>query len=415
MAKKERIELDKKDWSARFTLIGEADITDFTFKMDQTSEKSDWVWNQMNLRVDCGERHGRVDCELMNGFGSERDNVIYVHGKTEDGKDDFKNSYTIAWEDRFDEDILADIGDLSFISVGLETTEDDEIFFTRFLTGYDAIAYIKEHLEPGMVIKVNGQLRYSTYNDTIQCKKEINSIYLAIDKKTKKPVTPENYSATFVQTMLLDEESCTKASLDKDASVLYVDAYLLEKFKSYNGWDLTENGKVRGGKFVPLNKRFEFVVDLSTDAGKKKVAAVLASDKMFKVKKGTVTQITFEGEFVESGATVQTTVDDLPPDIKELLDIGVITEEEALAQCSEGGSRERRMLLVRPHLKKVGEEDEKTTVINYTPEKYNADDLVFDFLTPKNEEDEEDDVEEDIEEVTEEATSDDSDDWLNAL
>ena len=408
MAKaKERIELDKKDWSSRFTLVGEADFNDFTFKMDQKSEKSDWVWNQINLRVDCGEKHGKVDCELMNGYGSERDNVIYVHGKKEDGTDDFQNSYTIAWEDRFDEDILKDIGRSCFIRVGLEKTDQDKTFYQDFLTGYDAIAYMQEHLEAGMVIKVDGQIRYSVYNETIQCRKEITSLVLS-------SATPDKYRATFIQTMLLDEESCTRESLDKDKSVLTVDAYLLEKFKEYNGWDLTDNGKTKG-KFVPLRKRFEFAVDLTTEAGKKKVDAVLKSDKMFKVKKGTVTQITFEGEFVESGATVQATIDDVPDEIKELIEIGVFTEEEALAKCSENGSRERRMLITKPYTKKVGDEDNKTTALVYTLEKYSAEDLIFDFLTPKNVDEDEEDADIANDEDVEDTTSDDTDDWLSAL
>lgn len=408
MAKvKERIELDKKDWSSRFTLVGEADVNDFTFKMDQKSEKSDWVWNQINLRVDCGEKHGKVDCELMNGYGSERDNVIYVHGKKEDGTDDFQNSYTIAWEDRFDEDILKDIGRSCFIRVGLEKTDQDKTFYQDFLTGYDAIAYMQEHLEAGMVIKVDGQIRYSVYNETIQCRKEITSLVLS-------SATPDKYRATFIQTMLLDEESCTRESLDKDKSVLTVDAYLLEKFKEYNGWDLTDNGKTKG-KFVPLRKRFEFTVDLTTEAGKKKVDAVLKSDKMFKVKKGTVTQITFEGEFVESGATVQATIDDVPDEIKELIEIGVFTEEEALAKCSENGSRERRMLITKPYTKKVGDEDNKTTALVYTLEKYSAEDLIFDFLTPKNVDEDEEDADIANDEDVEDTTSDDTDDWLSAL
>ena len=406
MAKKERIELDKKEWTSRFTLVGEADINDFTFKMNQTSDKSDWMWNQLNLRVDCGDKYGKVDCELMNGYGTERDNVIYVHGKNEDGTDDFSNSYTIAWEDREDEDLLKDIGQLCFIRVGLEKTDKDKTYYKDFLTGYDAIAYIKEHLEAGMVIKVDGQLRYSVYNDTVQCRKEITSVVLS-------SATPDKYRATFVQTMLLDEDSCTKNSLDKDASALLVDAYLLEKFKEYNGWDLTENGKIKGGKFVPLRKRFEFAVDLTTEVGKKKIAAVLASDKMFKVKKGTVTQITFEGEFVETGAAVQATLDDVPDDIRELMEIGVFTEEEALARCATNGSRERRMLILKPHTKKVGDEDNKTTALVYTPEKYGADDLVFDFLTKK--EDDDDEVPFVEEDIIEETESSDDEDWINAL
>lgn len=408
MAKKETNALEKKEWVQRFNLVGEAKINDFTYRIDAKSEKSDWVYNSINLGVFCGEKAGNVFCELMGGYGSERDNVIYVHGKKEDGTDDFENSYTIDWDDRFDESILADIGDLSFTTVGLEKTDKDKTFYNKFLTPYDTIAYINEHLEDGMVVNVSGSLRYTVYNGNVQCRKEINSIALS-------SATPDKYKATFTQTMLIDKDSCTKDSLDKDKSSLIIDAYILEKFKEYNGWDLTENGKVKGGKFVPLKRQFEFPVDLSTDAGKEKVKMVMA--KLFKVKKG-VTQITFEGEFVETGATVQATLDDVPDDIKELIEIGVYTEEEALAKCSENGSRERRMLILKPSIRMVEDkEGNKTPVIQRIDEKFSEDDLIMECLSPKDEDEDEDEIpfDVDVEDADTEETIDDSDDWLASL
>lgn len=402
MAKKDKTNnLVKTEWVSNFNLVGEAKVNDFTFKIDEKSEKSDWVYNAINLGVDCGEKYGTVYCELMNGFGSERDNVCYVFGKKEDGSADFSNSYTIAWEDRFDEDILADIPDLLFTTVGLEKTDKDKTFYKKFLTGYDAIAYMNEYLKDGMVVNVKGQLKYTIYNDTVQCRKEINSIALS-------QATPDKYHATFTQTMLLDKDSCTKDSLDKDKSVLIVDAYILEKFKEYNGHDLTENGKIKGGQFVPLRKTFEFPVDISTDAGKAKTTKIL--NKLFKIKKG-VTQITFDGEFVETGATVQATMDDVPDDIKELIDMGIYTEEEALAKCSENGSRERRMFILKPTIRMVGEEGEKKPVIQRTDEKFDDEDLILDCLIPV----EEDEDDEELPFDEDEDSSDDDNDWLNAL
>ena len=410
MAKKEVVNaLTKTEWISNFNLVGEAKINDFTFKINEKSEKSDWVYNSINLGISCGEKYGTVFCELMNGYGSERDNVIYVFGKKEDGSADFSNSYTIDWDDRFDENILADIPDLLFTTVGLEKTDKDKTFYKKFLTGYDAIAYIHDHLEDGTVVNVRGQIRYTVYNGTVQCRKEINSIALS-------SATPDKYHATFTQTMLIDKDSCTKDSLDKDKSVLMIDAYVLEKFKEYNGWDLTDNGKIKGGQFVPLKRTFEFPVDISTDEGKEKVKKVMA--KLFKVKKG-VTQITFEGEFVESGATVQATLDDVPDDIKELIEIGVYTEEEALAKCSENGSRERRMLILKPAIRMVGDEGEKKPVIQRVDEKFTEEDLIMECLSPKEAEEDDDEVDDvDIDESvdTEETTDETSDDdWLSAL
>ena len=136
--------------------------------------------------------------------------------------------------------------------------------------------------------------------------------------------TPDKYRATFTQTMLLDRDSVGKDSIDKDKGVINVDSYVLEKFKEYNGWDLTEGGKVKGGAFVPLHKNFEYEIN-----PEKPELTTAVINKLFKVKKG-VTQVTFEGDFIESGATVQATEADLTPDIKELIDLGLYTLVTAL-------------------------------------------------------------------------------------
>lgn len=405
MAKKESIGLVKKNWVARFNLVGEAVINDFTFKINEKSQKSDWIYNSLNLGINCGEKYGTVYCELMGGFSEERDNIVYVHGKKEDGTDDFENQYTIDWDDRFDEDILKDIGDLCFTTVGLEKDSNEKTFYKKNLTPYDTIAYIKEYLENGMVVNVSGQLKYTMYNGNVYCRKEINSIALSA-------ATPDKYHATFTQTVLLDQDSCTKKSLDRDKSALIVDAYVLEKFKEFNGHDLTDNGKIKGGQLVPLRVTLEYPVDLTTDKGKTHINAVLGSDKMFKVKKGTVTQIAFEGEFIETGATVQVTMDDIRDDIKELIEIGVFTEEEALARCADNGTNERKMIILKPNTKKVGDDDKKVTVINMEAEKFTDEDLLLDCLIPKEEEDGE--IVSTEEEADTEETTDDAD-WLNAL
>ena len=312
---REKTPLSKTNWIQQFTLVGKAVVNDYTFKLDEHSNKSDWIYNQLNLNIDCGEHSGKVSCELMGGYGSERaNNVCFVHGKNEDGSDDFKNQYTIDFVDRFDESILEDIGDLCFINIGLEKDVHDKTVVKRFLTPYDAIAYVSENLEDGMVINVRGQLRYQLYNGNVQCRKEINSIFLS-------KAEPDAYRASFVQTMLLDKDSAGKNTIDKDKKVMYVNAYILEKFKEFNGWDLTENGKIKGGIFVPLRKTFEF--DLN---GKEPTQTAKLIDKVFKVKKG-VTQITFEGEFVETGAAVTATEDDLTDDVKDMIDCGFYTLE----------------------------------------------------------------------------------------
>lgn len=375
--------IKKTDWVSSFTLVGAAKVNDYTFTIDKQSERSSWVYNSMSLNVDCGEKHGSIRAEMMGGYSPDRENIIYAHGKDDDGNDDFSKQMTIAWEDRFDDTILDEVGKLSFIVVGLEKTTAGKTYYKNFLSEYDAIAYAQEHLEDGMVVNVKGRLQYSTYNDTVQVRKTIQSIVLSSADE------PSKYYARFTQSVLLDKDSASLKDVDKDKGVMYVNARVLDYVKELNGTEIK-------GQY-PFTKQFEYPMDFTKPELCKKIY-----DKLFKVKKN-VRQVTFDGVFVEGGATVTATMDDVPDDIKDLIDMGIYSEEEALAKCSASGSRERRMILQKPMIKLVGED--KTPVVQIFDDKYEEDELVVNI-----------DSDEDVPFDTDEKSSDDSDmSWLDSL
>lgn len=380
--------IKKSDWVANFTLIGTPKINeDYTFKIDERSEKSNWVYNSMNLGIDCGERHGVIYAEMMGGYGEDRENKLYKHGKKDDGSDDFEKQIIVDWEDRLDEDILEEIGELSFITIGLETTDKGKTYYKKFLSEYDAIAYVKEHLTEDMVVNVRGNLKYSTYNGVTQVRKTITSIALSkVDDASK-------YTAKFTQSVLVDKDSASLKNIDKDKGVMYVNTKVLDYVKEINGVEVK-------GQY-PFDKQFEFELNLENE---KLCKTIL--DKLFKVKKG-VTQITFDGEFVEGGAVATATWDDIPDDIKGLVEMGLYDKEEALAKCTVNGNRERRMILKKPSIKLVGED--KIPVIQKFEERYEEEDLVLDYLYDFNE------VEDEEVPFNEDTESDDSMDWLSKL
>jgi hypothetical protein len=389
MAKTEDKKPLKKGQSL-FQLIGEAKITDFTFKMDETTKKSDWVWNQLNLGVDCGGGNV-VYADLMGGYGSERDNLVYVHGQKENDKgkmvDDYANQYKIAWEDRFDEDILATIGEQCFFTVGLEKDNKDKTFAKKFLSAYDAIEYIKEHLESGMVVNVKGGFKYTTYNDSVQVKKEIKSVFLSkVDDQSK-------YKATFTQSILLDKDSIGK--LDREKAIYPIYARVVDYIKDYDGKEVKQN--------ITFSKTFELEVDKVKPENTKKFL-----DKVLKVKKD-ITEVTIEGDIVEGQSLVNITEADIPTDIMELIEMGAYTMEDAINKLAVGGSKEKKMVIRRPAIKMVGEEDSKKPVILKTEGQYKEEDLFFDFMI-KKEEEEENDSEDKEEEKDEEDLS-----WMDAL
>lgn len=370
--KKEKNELRKTNWISNFELVGKAVVNDYTFSLDQHSEKSDWVWSRMNLLVDCGDKYGRVGCSLMGGYGINRDNFIYVHGKDESGKDDYSNFYTIDYDDRFNESILRDVGNGCFRTVALETDTKENIVSKKFLSVKDMVDYINDVIEDGMVVYVRGQLNYRIYNDTVQVEKDIN--YIGLSRAEE-----DAFRADFRQSVLLDQDAVV--DIDQDKKSVSINGYILEKFKEFNGWDLTEGGEVKGGKFVPLLKNFEYSYANIPEEKVKKVIQYL-----FKVKKG-VNQITFVGHFVESSALVQATEDDIPDDILELIDLGIMTMEDALADCVDTSrSREYKMVLDRPFIRKVtDDEGNVSNIVQVFEHVYEDEDLQLDCLTKKEE------------------------------
>lgn len=381
----EHNKIKKQNWIARFNLIGTAKVNDYTFKIDEQSQRSSWIYNSMNLGVDCGKDYGVCYANLMGGFSPERENFVYANSK-----DDFATSIRVPWEDREDESVLEELHDMNFIKIGLEKTTEGKTFTERFLSPYDAIKYINKHLEDGMAVSVSGNIKYAMYNDTVQMNKEITSIYL-YDGDVDK------FHATFTQTVLVDKDSAVLKNVDKATGIMPVDVIVLDYLKELNGNEIK-------GQF-PYHTQFDYMFDMTKPELVKKIY-----DKLFKVKKG-YTQITFEGDFVSGGSAVKATMDDVPDDIKELIGT-VYTEEEALEYCSDSGSREFHTFLRKPTVRMVGDEDSKHPVLQVFPEQYDTDELDMSWAYVKADDDEEE-APFDADSSDDESVDDDDLDWLN--
>lgn len=390
-----------------FNLVGKANVTQYTFSLEQESQKSDWISNRMNLKVDAGNCGG-IKAEMFGGYGSTRDNVVYVHGKKDDGKDDFKNPFTIVWEDRFDEEILKTVGDKCFITVGLEKGEDDKVIYKKFISQYDAIKYIKEHLKDGDVVNVKGDIKYQLYNDKLTVKKEITSIALSNAKE-------EDFKATFTQTLLVESDGIGKP--DKETRTLPITAYVVDFSNEFDGKQIIRmvNGKKKKGTNIPMVKEFDFKIGEDVEKAKRMV-------KYFKAKSRKVTEITVEGIFKQGGGleTQQVTIDDIPEDIRELIELGLYDEKEILdkqAFANGGNKAPEEMLILRPRVNMVGDDNNKTPQIAYESDKYNEDDLFIANVLEVNNarfDDEEEQEEEFVEETEDENDGDDifaDEDW----
>ena len=118
---------------------------------------------------------------------------------------------------------------------------------------------------------------------------------------------------------------------------------------------------------------------------------------------------------IEGGAVITATEDDIPDDIKTLIEIGVYTLEEALAKCTVSSGREKRMVIRKPFIKMVEDKDgNKTPVIQKFEKKYDEEDLILDFMIGDND-DSGDTSEETTETENEEVPANDDSSWLDNL
>lgn len=358
MAKtKERKALKKG--KAVFNLIGRVKVTDKTFNLDNSYD-SGWTDNSMYVGVDCGNGN-TVYAEMRSGFFPDKDNVIRAYSKDEKDDTGKSKSVEIAWEDRLDESLYDSISDSSFLTVGVEKDVKDKTVYKKFLTAYDAVEYLNEHLEDGMIVNVKGTIGYSEYEGNVSTKKEITSIVLSkIDDEA-------DFKATFSQTILVDSKSIGKKNDDKGTMELA--AYVVD----YVGKPKIDGEKIEVKKNVTYPKTFEVAIN---DENPEITAKML--QRFFKPKKGKITEITVTGNLVEGGSTVNITEDDIPDDIKELIEMGLYSEEEAEKKIAVGnGNRERRMIIVKPDITYVGTGDDRKPTVAFEDGKYDEDDLYF--------------------------------------
>lgn len=348
-----------KKGKATFNLIGRVKVTDKTFNLDNTYD-SKWTDNSMYVGVDCGKGNV-VYAEMRSGFFPNKDNIIRAYDKTEKDDSGKSKSVEISWEDRLDESLIDNIADSSFITVGVEKDVKGKTVYKKFLTAYDAVEYLSEHLEDGVIVNVKGNIGYSEYEGNVSVKKEITSIVLS------KVENEDDFKATFSQTILVDAKSIGKK--DEEKGTISLSGYVV---------DYVGSPKIDGEK-VAIKKNIVFPITFEIEINKNPEVTAKMLQKFFKPKKkNCLNEITVVGNLIEGATIVNITEDDIPEDIKELIAMGLYSEEEAEKKCAVGnGNREKRMIIVKPDISYVGQGEDRKPTVAFEENKYEETDLYF--------------------------------------
>lgn len=144
--------------------------------------------------------------------------------------DDYSNSFTIAWEDRLNKDLLYDVGERCFYIARLQKDLDDKLITEKFLSAYDFIEFLYKTLNNGQKVRIDGVLQYTYYNGEIQTRKIINKIQLASDEAALQ--------ATYSQMFLINKDSIGKREKEKKRIPVY--AYVPEYVSKYDSIPVKE-------------------------------------------------------------------------------------------------------------------------------------------------------------------------------
>lgn len=319
------------------------------FVIDATSKNNeDYVYSSASLHLDCGKERLSF-AQLIGGYNVSDPLPIKVSGKDNDGKEDYKKRFEVDWEDREDKEILKDVGDSNFITVGLETytdekTNKEKVLYKKFLSAYDAIPYIEEHLKEDTVVRVNGDVKFGIYNDKTSVNKNIT--YIALSNAEE-----EKFYATFRIKLLIDNESLGE---EDEEGLVPLSGYVIDWHKAAKG-----NIAIPYTIFVDPSKYKNW------ENIKKKLQPKDSND---------IWLWGINGIYAIQSETVEVTVDDLPDDLKEMIEDGMISEEEAIVRAV-GGNKSKEIALFDTFQTRKDENNQD--VYDRETELYTAEDLVF--------------------------------------
>lgn len=339
MAKAELLKELQSGYS-RFNFVGKAKIREGAF--GGVTQKDGSTWRQVNssFGVDSGEgnvAYGRI-------WGGYKTDKPIIKARNSEGK-----FIDVDWHKRNDEEYLKnlDLKENELYRAGIERDEDNKLIIKQFVHAIDFEEYLAEHLHDGQEIRVSGEGNYNEYNDNINLQYNVKTVFSNDPYEKDGEIKQTPYMAQLRQTYLVDSDSLDKnweRALEKDGEIIvavYAPQYL--------------GSKKVGDKYVPVGKNVAYRQAIKvkadteddTELGKKKQII----KKLFTVKKNVVREVGLiidinEGYEESKGV-------ELNDEMRELIEMGMLTEEDIKNQTTIRGNRISELVYNTPIVRKT--------------------------------------------------------------
>lgn len=334
------LETELRSGVSRFSAYGKVSISADTFPTDAVKAASGYTYKRVSFPVSVGDNN-TIYVQMMGGYSPKKP-VIYARNTDND-------PIEVNWDLRTNENILENIADRSFVKVRLEKDADGKLIEKKFLSEFDAITYMADHLKDGQQVYIGGDVEYRHYNGQIQ--RSFNMTTVALDEnEDRKP------SAQLSQTYLIDNTSVDRDWEDQleEKKQLVVNAYVPQYVGKHEGKQIK--------KTLAFPQQFVLkATDENMDKRKAIVKRFLLTDE------DVVRELSLLCDLVD-GYEESTGNVELSDDLKELIKLGFMTEEAAEKQMTIGGNRVRETVLVRPMLRRNNGQPELMMADKYAPE-----------------------------------------------
>lgn len=324
------LEKELKSGQARFEVFGELRVNEDSWGEVRQSTSSTYKYRRAALSVDLGEGRSTF-VELMGGYDPNRP-ILRRLSKTQG-----EGLMDIPWANRLNENIVANVSPQSLFSVG-KLDENGNIARKVFVSELDAIEEMEKTFKNGDSVHIWGDVEYHRYNGQIQRRLSIRGI---------SQIVPDSSSAGRHEAILRQSFLFSKNSISPD----YEDE-LEEKGKTTITVHVPQYvGKEEG---VEVRKVLPFPQTLVYKANNEDEIkrAKFVIEKFMTVEDDDLVREVVLVVDMYDGVETSTGGFELTDDLKDLLDLGVVTEDELKRTSTVSGKRIRENIVLKPYVYK---------------------------------------------------------------
>ncbi len=319
-------ELKNARHSSRFVIVGKAKVRQDSLSGGKLNDAGTWLGVRDSFLINVGENR-QVWASVSGGRSLSRGVLFKRSARDEQGN---VENLQVPIEERFDESWMEMVSPDGKRYAELNEEDGRKVF----LDDVDYSEYLQENLADETEVVVTGDVTYSKgKGDKWYRNYEVQNIYInKVDEKTGE--LKRKHDAFFEASYNFTLDSLPRTymkDLQKEGKVK-----ILGHHAHYLGQIPTDSGYVDFKKTAPVPQLITFKANKNDESELAKAKKIL--DKLFSIKRGDVREVIFNIQ-INDGVDEASGVEVLTPELKDLIEMGMMTLDDAKRKLTVRGAR----------------------------------------------------------------------------